>query len=304
MKNFWNICLRWSRERFPIPAVLLYSGAQFYMAYFFGGRLPDARPPVLGETLAGWALLFLMLLRLRIADEQKDFHQDVQAYPERLLSRGIITMRHLWKLFACALAAEIALCVALGWPVLVLWAAINAWFFLMGVEFFAPKFLNAHIGWYLVTHQLLVPVFAILPLAMRANSFATARAAWLQWLPFLAALMCGTMTYEIARKTWAPNREHPHAVSYTRSWGIPATVAVNQVFAWTCSGLLIMLMVESGTSLAAAPMLAANAVFLAVELRFWRTPTPAWSKRVEFCGAIAMFVFFACATWAFALAGT
>ena len=89
-----NDCLkkycRWSVERFPVPAVLLYSGAQFYLAYSFGGLLPETGAPVFLETIVGWTILFLMLLRLRITDEQKDFVSDTRAYPDRTLSRGII----------------------------------------------------------------------------------------------------------------------------------------------------------------------------------------------------------------------
>lgn len=284
---------------------MLYSGAQFYLAYFFGGLLPGAGAPVFRETVMGWTILFLMLLRLRVTDEQKDFHHDVKAYPDRLLSRGIITMRHLYCLFLGAVLIEIVLCVILGWHVLYLWLGINLWFFLMYMEFFAPKFLNAHIGWYLVTHQLLIPIFAVLPMAMRVGADRMPRISWIWLLLFSVALMCGTMTYEIARKTWAPDREHPDAASYSRSWGLSIAILVNQVFAWTCGGLLIVLMIKAGGSVRlVAPVLVVNAVFLAVELMFRRHPSRAWSKRVEYCGAITMFVSFISATLAFAFSET
>ncbi len=175
----------------------------------------------------------------------------------------------------------------------------------MTVEFFAPAFLNAHIGWYLITHQLLVPVFAMFPIVMRLTTYRLPRSSWVWLILFLTALMCGTMTYEIARKTWSPDREHPDAVSYSRDWGMRVAILINQIFAWTCSSLLIMLMINYAAPLwPAIPMIAVNTAFLAVELWFRHNPTRASSKRVEHYGAAAMLVSFLCATLAFALAAS
>jgi hypothetical protein len=62
-------------------------------------------------------------------------------------------------------------------------------------------------------------------------------------LLFAAALMCATVTYEIARKTWSGEQEHEKADSYTRVWGIKTAVTVNQAVA--LSGTLIMIYIYS-----------------------------------------------------------
>lgn len=302
--SLWVRYRGWSRERFPVPAVLVYSAALFYLVYGFAGMLPGARAASAMDSVAGWLLLFLILFRLRVTDEEKDFPQDVQAYPERMLSRGVITLRLLYVLFFVSLLLETMIALSLGRRLFGLWLLINGWFFLMYVEFFVPRFLNAHIGWYLITHQLLMPLFALLPLAMRVDVSLLSRGALQDTVALFTALICGTMTYEIARKTWPPEREHPDAVSYSGDWGIPVSVFINQIFAWTCSGLLgYVLYARTGRLWPVWVMAPVNAGFLMVDVRFALRPEPARARALTAMGTAVMFVAFFSAIAAFAFSG-
>lgn len=288
----------YARERFPVPAALLYTGAQYALVYTFAGTLPGAAPASGRAILLGWLSAFLMLLRLRISDDRKDFARDVQAYPDRLLSRGVITHRELAALGWAALAVELALIALLGRDPLLVWLGVNAWFALMVVEFFAPRFLDARIGWYLVSHQLLVPLIGLLPLAVRAPGAALAAAPATAAL--LGALLGGTMTYEIARKTWSPDREHPSAVSYSRDWGIGPSVAVNQALALASTILLVWLQRRAGCAAAwSAPVVVAFLAFLVAGLAFLRRPDRAGSKRLELAAAVFLVLAFLTSAVAF-----
>src|SRR5690606_3218576 len=66
------------------------------------------------------AAYFLTVLLLRVLDEHKDFERDRQAYPGRLLSRGVVTLPELRRVglvigalaWACAAALGLASLVA------------------------------------------------------------------------------------------------------------------------------------------------------------------------------------------------
>ena len=64
----------------------LFFGSAAWVATALGGG--ELRP----QGWAGAAIVWLVFLHLRIFDEHKDAAQDRQAYPDRLLSRGVVTL--------------------------------------------------------------------------------------------------------------------------------------------------------------------------------------------------------------------
>ena len=277
----------WLRERFPPGPAALYAAAIFYAAWAGAGAVPDAPAPRWAGSAAGALILVLALLHVRIFDEHKDFEDDRVAHPERLLSRGIVTLRQLRGLLVPVLALEAALSAALGTAVFWAWLLLLGFTLAMRVDFGCRPFLARHPAANLALHQLIVLPMVLLAAAERAGGRMPAPA----WLPRLGlcalAVMGATVTWEIARKTWSPGREHARADSYSCAWGRGRAAAAALATAGLGCGAWAGLLRWGGASTwALLPALLALALLAIAELRFLRDPTAGRSKRVELAGAL------------------
>lgn len=219
--------IQWLKERFPITGALLYAGSLFYLSYFFGKLLAGNATVQWLQSIPGFAIVFLVLFHIRIFDEHKDFKDDLIAHPGRLLSKGIITLKDLRILLYIAIALEFCISLLLGLHQFIIWLCIMGWSLLMLVEFFAGKFLKRNIGLYLFSHQLLIPLLLLFGMSLQVELININAQEGFNIILFLLGGMGGTITYEIARKTWSPDREQEHAESYTKEWGTGKAVFVN-----------------------------------------------------------------------------
>lgn len=286
---------QWSKERFPAVGVLLYAGSIYYVSLFFGKALnADADICInIIKTFPGLLVVFLVLLHLRIFDEHKDYEDDKAAYPDRILSKGLITLADLRLLLYPVIIIEAALSLFIGVDQFVIWLAIAAWSLLMLFEFFIPEFLNRHMGLYLVTHQLLVPFILLLGFSQfySVSKINAGNAHYI--LLFLVGAMFSTMTYEISRKTWSEDREHKHADSYTSVWGIGKTIIINQLLALAATSIFIYLYNELHRGMIYSIILASlYGLFLFSEILFYIDPVNKKSKIVEAGGILFMLGLF------------
>lgn len=274
-------------ERFPPGPTLLYGGALFCAAWGLAGRLPGATPGGWSAPVLGSLVFFLALLHVRLMDEHKDDQDDRIAHPDRLLSRGVVTLRDLKGLLVVVVAAEIVLAALLGLPALLTWAALFGFTLLMLFEFGVGAWLSRHLGWYLISHQAMVLLMVLFAASTRLSLPSIAPTSWLALAVLALAMICATVTFELGRKTWNPEREHAHADSYTRVWGRPRTVATTMAVALT--GLLAwawLLPAVGASWIPLAVTAAATLSLMAAELAFLRDPSRARSKLVELAGAL------------------
>lgn len=276
-------------ERFPIPGVLLYSGSLFWLSYSFANIYAQRSSWNSLDFILGLILFFLIFLHLRIFDEHKDYARDIIAYPERLLSRGVISLRDLRILLYPVLIIEAAIALFLGIAVGIAWLGALLWTLLMLKEFFIPEYLNKRIGMYLISHQLLVPLMIAIPLSMRIQS-VTFQAHEISSLIFLCTgAMCFTVTYELGRKTWSPDREDINADSYTREWGIEKTLLITLLISFLGTSIFSWFMLECDIS---GVYIIINFLLLLIlaicELFFYKKQTKKLSKTVELAGAVYM----------------
>ncbi len=290
--------LAYFAQRFPLPGAGVYALALVAAPYAFAGTIPGAPQPSAPRALALFLLAFLVLLHLRIFDEHKDFQKDRIAYPDRLLSRGVITLADLRWLLLGALLLETCLAIYLGWAPFLLWLAVLAWSTLMYVEFFVGSFLNRHLLLYLLTHQLLVPLLALVGVA--ARSWDSLFSGAVNLLLLLLGVMGATVSYELARKTWSPDRENDHADSYTSAWGRGPAVAAGLLAGLVCGAALGLLAFRLGQGW---PLLACYALLLlllsAAEILFLARPRRGISKLLEAVGALFMLGMLLASTIAF-----
>jgi 4-hydroxybenzoate polyprenyltransferase len=227
--------LGWLRERFPpvvyTVLVVLFHGSAVLVAHAFGGggRLAPAAAVV----------VWLFFLHLRIFDEHKDYEGDVAAYPDRLLSRGVVTLPLLARVGAAALLVQAVLAALLGRVALLAWVAALSFSVAMRYEFGVGRWLNRHMVLYAVTHN---PVVAGLAVFLYAAT--SARWDW-AYLWYVGVASLGSLAFEFGRKTRLPEEEHPGVPSYTTELGqgpARALLAATYLATWACaSGLFYAL---------------------------------------------------------------
>ncbi len=281
--------LLYLKERFPVVPALIISAVMYCSAYFFSGAFNPAYPVKAAQIILGIAVVFLVTFHLRIFDEHKDFEKDAIAHPERMLSKGIITLKDLRRIAYVIIPIEAVVSIYLGTTSFIIWVIVLLFTLLMLKEFFVPEFLNRHMGIYLVSHQLLVPLvmmqgfFQRKPQALEPVSF----------IIFFAGTMCAFMTFEIARKTWNPEKEHELADSYTKFWGMTPAVIVNQALAVISSACLLYAFININAGIIPVIVQAVFYVlFLLADLIFLGKPTAKNSKMVEGMGGLFAIAFF------------
>ncbi|MBF0225455.1 MAG: hypothetical protein HQK76_08385 [Desulfobacterales bacterium] len=292
----------YSKERFPILPAMLYSGAIYYVAYCFGNLFLSKQKASIIQSLLGFIVIFLSMFALRIFDEHKDYDRDIVAHPDRLLSKGVITLSDLRKLLYGILCLEFLITIYLGFTQFVILIIILIWSLLMLVEFFAKEFLNNNMTLYLISHQLIVPIILLFGFSQRFDISNFKISEIISFIIFSLGVVGCTVTYEIARKTWSKDREHKDADSYTKVWGIPKTIMVNQIIALLSAIIFIYFYLANNLNTTYfVIILSVYFLFLASEIIFLLNPDSKKSKIVEVAGALYVIILLLNSSFAFGL---
>ena len=234
--------------------------------------------------LACWAFFLL----LRILDEHKDQADDARHYPDRALSRGLVTLRQLRGVAAAALALTLA--ASLGADRGLgrssgLWLLVMGYLSLMTAEFFARAWLRRRPFVYALSHMAVMPlVFAWLAALGAGGVRPGPLVAGGALLAFLLGL-----AVELVRKTRGPEEERPDLDSYSRVFGVRRAPLVTL-------GVLVAGLAVEGALLRVSRAPAASSLALATALlvataalvAFRRAPSAAARRAAE--GAIAFAV--------------
>lgn len=219
IRRFWA----YLQERFPLGShgllIVSYYSSNSFLAQVL--THPDRPLSYNIGSLLGAMTLLCMFFHLRVFDEHKDYEEDRLHYPERVLHRGLVTLRHLRGFGFAAIAAE--LIISLCWqparvpgPFVAVLAALG-YSILMRYEFFVPHWLRQQFMLYTISHMLIMPLFALV-----VYSFATGRYPWeappwfwvYSWVGFFV-----TLNWEISRKIRAPADEIAGVASYSSLFG-------------------------------------------------------------------------------------
>ncbi len=221
-------------ERFPPVAytvlVVLFAGSAFAIA----GHLGGVQIPLETEIRAAMVVL-LVFLHLRIMDEHKDAAGDLVAYPQRLLSRGVVTLPLLAKVGYLAVLLEMLLAFSISLNALMAWAACLVFTVLMKVEFGVGRWLNRHLVIYAVTHNPIVALLGVFLWVVTDTS----------WHPllglYLLGVSLGSLAFEVGRKIRLPAEEIAGVESYSSVLGITRANRMLRrirVLASTCFGIM------------------------------------------------------------------
>jgi 4-hydroxybenzoate polyprenyltransferase len=212
---------RWwiyQRERFPIVAHGLLIAAFSASAVSFSALLRGGSPPpAVASYLTAFATAFLLFLQLRIADEHKDFEEDLAHRPYRPVPRGLVTRRELASIAAAAAIIQFALAAAVSWHLVGLLLVTWTYLALMTKEFFVRDWLIARPVTYLWTHMLIVPLADLYATACDWLHTGTTAPPGLGW--FIAASFFNGTALEIGRKIRAPHGEEEGVRTYSKLWG-------------------------------------------------------------------------------------
>ncbi len=233
MKNFWQ----YLKDRFPLQVngslILSYFAANYLLAY--GAEWPDEKLRLSGRFAAGCLALLLMFFHLRVIDEHKDYEQDRIVHPQRLLSRGLVTLRQLRFAGFIAIVLELVLSLLLGWPAFFMYLILLALSWLIYKGFYADEVLQRHLLVNAFLHLLIMPVYSLFVFAVAVKRYpwdAPIVMLLYAWVSYGVGI-----AYELARKTRAPVDERPGLITYSAVIG-PYPAAYGVLAALLFSGTL------------------------------------------------------------------
>ena len=280
----------WMRERFPARNAVFF--AVFYATALIVGRATggESGPVLLSpRDAAGFVAVWCFFLMLRVFDEHKDFEADAIAHPQRVLQRGLITLRDLRIVGGVAIVTQLGVSLWLDGgvgPITVWWIGALAWSVLMAREFFVRQWIRRHLIVYAVTHVVVMAILAMWIATMGASGAVSSVAPW----AFAALSVFAGLAFEIARKMRAPEQEHPMADSYTQALGVRAasTLLLGVVVGAAVAALGLTALLSGRVGAVALAALAAAVVIAAQCIeRFRIRPTPALAKRSEAAVGVA-----------------
>lgn len=295
----WRHLWRYLQERYPpVPFALFYALLALALVRLHAtvtGALPtwDA---VATHVALLTAYLFAFYLLIRVSDEHKDYQDDVVAFPERILSQGLVTLRQLRVLAGACAATMVGVATFFGFAMVGATAVLLAYAWLMRWEFFAGAWLQSRLFAYGVSHN------AVVFLSIEAGYLAAAGgegAALAHPALHVAALGLNLLVFsiELSRKVRMPDDERPEVDTYSSVIGaLPAALLAAGVF---LAGLLALVFAvpPSAPGLAVAGVVAAGVCGWMGS--FVVRPTVARARKLG--PPVALAVMAQLAVWGFAL---
>ena len=235
-------------ERFPLLGYGLLIFSFYSSNQFLAHALSAPGEPMQYDlsSLVGAVVVLGVFLHLRIFDDHKDYRDDCQHYPDRVLQRGIVTLRDLKVLLAVVVGVEFFLAAMRGPGAVSSMLLVMGFSLLMFKEFFAREWLRKRFLLYASTHMLIVPLLAIL-----VFSFATGRYFWeapgWYWQYSLVGF-CVAFNWEVSRKIRAPEEEVEGIDTYTKRFGTYGAAYLVLVIRIVDTALVAMVAAHLGLS--------------------------------------------------------
>jgi 4-hydroxybenzoate polyprenyltransferase len=237
MKNFWA----YLQERFPLQAngvlIASYFTANYLLAY--DAVVRAGRPLEISWRFPlGYIVLLCMFFHIRVIDEHKDYDLDRTVHPDRVLSRGLVSLSQLRVVGIVAVLVELIFSFLLGAPALFMCLVLLAFSWLIYKEFYMGDMLGRHLLANAFLHLLIMPIYSLFVFAVAVGRFP-----WFAPGPVLlyAWVSYGVgFAYEVARKTRAPADERPGLITYSRVLG-PYPSAYGSLLALLFSAVLSIL---------------------------------------------------------------
>ena len=276
----------YQRERFPVlahgPLIAAFSASAMCFSALLRGSGHFPSWPLL---LSGFASSFIFFAQLRIADEFKDYADDLAYRPYRPVQRGLVSLRELGVIGVAGALLQLAIALLIDPALCLILAGVWAYFGLMTKEFFVSRWLKAHPVIYLLSHMFIMP---LIDFYVTAFDWLVARVpppAGLFW--FLAVSFVNGIVIEVGRKIRASEDEERGVETYTVLWGRRAAPLVWLGAVLATGGLGVAAAAQIHFTLPGELLLGALAAAAAWSaLTFLRRPTHAASKAIELMSGV------------------
>ena len=284
--------LAYLNERFPPIANVLLILTYYSSNQFLAFALTEPGPVMHYDrwSFLGMLMLVSFFFHIRVFDEHKDYEEDCLHYPNRVLQRGLVTLRDLKIAGAIAIATQLILVLARGPQATVAWAIAFGFTLLMLREFFARELLKRHFLLYATSHMLVMPLLSLL-----VFSFATRRWPWEAPPWFWVYAFVGffvTFNWEVSRKIRAPEEEREGVDSYTKIFGTFGAAYVVLLIRAVDTALVAAVGWHLGfRAWFYAALVALYAVCLFGFFQYRFRPTPRHAKMMEVYAGMYMIVF-------------
>lgn len=228
-------------------------------------------------------VLWLFFLHLRIFDEFKDYLEDRWNYPERVLSKGEISLSTLGRLGFLAIFLQVVLSWMVGVEAFVTWLCAFLFSVAMRFEFGASSFLKSRMMLYAITHNPVIAFLAVFSVAGYPN---VSKMNGLYGY-YILSVSLSSLAFEIARKMRQPHEEISNVPSYTSTYGIAKTLlwyritilisavvlggvlwvyGSQSLWAWGCLGLALVGGLSSHSKSSSKKFELAGTVFLLLSM--------------------------------------
>ncbi len=279
-------------ERFPPLGNVLLILTYFSSNQFLATALTTPGRPMHYDrwSLLGMLMLVCFFFHIRVFDEHKDYEDDCRHYPQRILQRGLVTLRQLKIAAAIAIATQIVIAAARGPQAFTAWAIAFGFTLLMLREFFVPEFLKRHFLLYAVSHMLVMPLLALLVFSFVTRRWPWEAPPWFCLYAFVGFFV--TFNWEVSRKIRAPEDEIEGVDSYTKIFGLFGAAYVVLAIRAIDTGLVAAVGHHLGVSAwFYAALLALYLVCLAGFFQYRFRPTRRHAKMMEIYASAYMIVF-------------
>ncbi|HEY9622921.1 MAG TPA: UbiA family prenyltransferase [Crinalium sp.] len=266
------------RERWADPILLKQAGSIWQMTGF-------SLLQTIGSALIAFIVTLLFFLQLRIADEFKDFEDDLRYRSYRPVPRGLISLKELGIVAIASAVVQLGLSVAVSprllLPLLLVWG----YMVLMSQEFFLSGWLKARPLFYMLSHMVIMPLIALYATACDWLNVGWSAPPGVLW--YLTVSFFGGLAIEIGRKIRAPKDEERGVVTYSALWGRQKAVRIWLGILWltTLSAVLAAMYIQFAVQVILMLLLLLTASVL-VAWQFTLRPVTAWAKRIELLSGI------------------
>ncbi len=203
-------------ERFPpytyLPFMLLFFSAHYV---FYKNNVLINVPIIKLTILLLGTLIFFF--KLRLYDEIKDYENDLKVYPNRPLTRGLLTHKNIHTGIYISIFLELIAFSIFGFIGLIAIAVPIIYSLLMYKEFFVRHWIRSHLTLYAISHTLVATFFSLALLATFKSTYI-----WnLDKNFYLFALLSWFLfnIFEFGRKTFISTEERRGIESYSKIYG-------------------------------------------------------------------------------------
>ena len=288
MENRWLI---YQKERFNLLQYVPMIAGFSFCAVSYSSHIRGDGTINWYAVLVAFISTLAWFMLLRIADEHKDYEDDLKYRPYRPVQRGLVSLRELRIIGYFLFIIQISIAIIFEIKMLIPLAIVYFWFLLMSFEFGVSKWLKAHPTVYLISHMVITPLI-------------DGYGACFDWVPFgsvpivpmlifMLSSFCDGTTVEVGRKIRCEEDEEFGVDSYTHLWGIKGAIR-----AWLfCMTISFISTCAAGFQVGVGHVITCilsvlylYAIFMCI--RFVKTPNRKYAKAFETYSGVWMITMY------------